>query len=152
MATLFRTAGLRVALSNRRVRLLMLMSVFGIVVTCNVACSDGLTVSSLVTDEGGESRPKAESTIAGTYHCYGHEKGLMAHAGVLYLHQDGTAGFNGVEGEWTYDQATKSIQFTGGFTFEEVEYDPDRHRLEVKLGMTLPHADQGVMSCEPMEQ
>lgn len=134
MAILFRTAAMNISLSNRCVRLL-LIGIVGIVLACSVGCRGG-------------------SIVADTYQGNGHEKGLMAHAGVLSLYEDGTAGFNGREGEWTYDKVTKTVQFTGGITFERVDYDPERGDLEVRLkpGLTRSHADRGVMTCAPMQE
>ena len=130
MAILFRTIGMSISLSNRCARLLMLVGILGIVLACSAGCGGG-------------------STPAGTYHCYGHEKGLMAHAGVMFLYDDGTAGFSGREGEWTYDKAANSVQFTGGITFERAEYDAKERELRVKLepDLDMSHAEEGVLLC-----
>lgn len=90
------------------------------------------------------------SAPSGEYHCYGHEAGLLAHAGLLRLEPDGTAKFGQQFGEWEYDEAAQTVEFAGDVPFAKADFDAEDSSLEIELqpGADVTHAERGTLSCE----
>lgn len=92
----------------------------------------------------------SRSAPVGAYDCYGHEKGMLAHAGRLYIQPDGTVEFLRQTGTWTYDSETATFTFTGDVPLAQAQYDPELSKLHVDLlpDVNITHAERGTMSCE----
>ncbi len=92
----------------------------------------------------------SRSAPVGTYDCYGHEGGMLAHAGRLYIRPDGTIEFLRKTGTWTYDSEASTFTFEGDVPLIQAHYDAALSKLDVDLrsGVDITHAELGTMSCE----
>jgi hypothetical protein len=95
----------------------------------------------------GLMAPKAPM---GTYDCYGHERGLLAHTGRLIIQPEGTVEFLRQTGTWTYDRDAATFTFTGEIPLAQAHYDGELSKLHVDLrpDADVTHAELGTMSCE----
>ncbi len=97
--------------------------------------------------------------LVGQYFCYGHEGGQLAAAALLSLRADGTAiddpapGVGGARrrGNWRYLGEEERIAFGGELSFADADVSLGSRRLTIELPADVdrPHAEQGVLQCEP---
>ena len=95
----------------------------------------------------GLMAPKAP---VGTYDCYGHEGGMLAHTGRLIIQPEGTVEFLRQTGTWTYDRDTAMFAFAGETPLAQARYDGELSTLHVDLRpeVNITHAELGTMLCE----
>lgn len=131
---------------------------------CNVGGSAGEgTATNSVTDSASAttapSRTEQAARLVGAYFCSGHEGGTLAAAATLTLHSDGRVvevpapGLGGEPrtGTWVYEPATGELTFNGELQFASGEYSPGSGRILIRLEQAVerPHAEEGVLYCEP---
>ena len=103
-----------------------------------------------------EPTPSVPNELLGEFYCSGHERGMLAMAGILTLRADGSFalqwlyGGPSLEGPWHYDSASGQVMFSSDLVISHAVYNDEVDTLRVYLreGVERAHVETGVMYCE----